>query len=230
MVYNIGMMKQYEDKDWLQKKYWDEELSTYEMARLCECSQSTICYWMHKSRIKLRNHSEVRLIIRKKCKLIYWNKDWLTEQYWKKQLSSCQIAKICGVRKNAILRSMKKLNIPRRTLSEARKGKFSGSNNAQWKGGRSVAKGGYVYIYVFEHPNKNNRNCVFEHRLIMEKHIGRYLYLWETVHHINGIKTDNRIENLKLLPGNEHNTRVQEVYKENLFLKEQLANFLSIKT
>lgn len=63
---------------------------------------------------------------------------------------------------------------------------------------------GYVLIYLrADHPLREQlstaRNgIVFEHRLVMTKHLGRPLAKGETVHHKNGIKTDNRIENLEL--------------------------------
>lgn len=61
---------------------------------------------------------------------------------------------------------------------------------------------GYIYCKCPTYPNKSK--LVFEHRLVMEKHLGRYLSVEEDVHHINGIKTDNRIENLTVMNKKEH--------------------------
>jgi hypothetical protein len=72
----------------------------------------------------------------------------------------------------------------------------SGKNNGNWNGGRKKMRG-YIYILKPEHPFNNN-GYVLEHRLVMEKHIGRYLKPEEVVHHENEIRDDNRIENLRL--------------------------------
>ena len=93
-----------------------------------------------------------------------------------------------------------------------------------WKGGR-INREGYIAIYKPDHPSVKNKPYIMEHRLVMEKFLGRYLFPWETIHHKNGIKTDNRIENLKLLPSNEHNTKIQKVYQENTKLKEKLKEY-----
>lgn len=63
---------------------------------------------------------------------------------------------------------------------------------------------GYILIYCPDHPFKNSSDGVFEHRLIVEREIGRYLTKEEVVHHLNGKKDDNRIENLKILNKRTH--------------------------
>jgi len=63
--------------------------------------------------------------------------------------------------------------------------------------GHSYNKGGYVVVKVAEHP-RASKGYVYEHILVMEKFLKRSLSKDENVHHINGIKDDNRIENLEL--------------------------------
>ena len=75
---------------------------------------------------------------------------------------------------------------------------LKGENNYHWKGGTTRVKG-YIYVKSSEHPYRNGGDYVMEHRLVMEKKLGRYLVSNEEVHHINGIKDDNRIENLELV-------------------------------
>ena len=80
-----------------------------------------------------------------------------------------------------------------------------GKLSKSWKGGISSCNG-YIKIYNRYHPN-NNRGYMLVHRLIAEKYIGRYLTNEETIHHINGIKDDNRIENLYLFNNNAEHAR-----------------------
>ena len=102
-----------------------------------------------------------------------------------------------------------------------RTGPRSGEGHPEWKGGRIQDRNGYIHVFVPDHPeclrlNETRRikanggyyrkeKYIQEHRLVMEKHLGRYLLPTEVVHHINGQKDDNRLSNLVLFGSNaEH--------------------------
>lgn len=74
----------------------------------------------------------------------------------------------------------------------------SGANGHHWLGGRSTDDDGYVRIWMPDNEMARRDGYVLEHRLVMAEAIGRPLDPQEVVHHINGIRDDNRIENLIL--------------------------------
>ena len=78
-----------------------------------------------------------------------------------------------------------------------------GKKHPKWQGGIRINSNGYRMIYFPEHPH-NIKNYVYEHRLIMEKRLGRILKKDEHIHHKNGNTLDNRTENLQIFSNSKH--------------------------
>ena len=83
--------------------------------------------------------------------------------------------------------------------------------NSHWREGKTIDPKGYTYLRIYSDSPyfsmahniyKDISGRVLEHRLVMATHLHRTLEEWEIVHHINGKRSDNRIDNLELLPGN----------------------------
>lgn len=74
----------------------------------------------------------------------------------------------------------------------------------KWNIEKVVSKGEYNYAVVKDHPNSIEFGYVLEHRVVVENHLKRLLNANEVVHHINGDKKDNRIENLEVLNAKTH--------------------------
>lgn len=72
---------------------------------------------------------------------------------------------------------------------------LTGPNHPRFKG--RIKHSGYIGL-------REGGKVYYEHRRVMEKHLGRTLSSHELVHHINGDKTDNRIENLEIVTRSEH--------------------------
>lgn len=150
-----------------------------------------------------------------------------------------RIGKIYGVSYTCIKNRLLKNNVKLRQGSESMKGQpknertkehcFNiskskmGELNGQYKNGKTKNIQGYILILSHNHPFKNSNNRVLEHRLVMEKYIGRYLTPKEVVHHINGIRGDNRIENLMLCKNTKEHFDIHwndEKYSRNKDIKK----------
>lgn len=107
-------------------------------------------------------------------------------------MSFTDLSKKFGIDRMTIYDRFKKYGIP--TDPKRRK---SREECNLWKGGR-IKRHGYILVKVSQHPYANYGGYVREQRLVMEKYLGRHLYPGEIVHHINGVKDDNRLDNLRL--------------------------------
>ncbi len=83
-----------------------------------------------------------------------------------------------------------------------------GEKNGKWNSGRLITSHGYVAVRVDrDHPHAwghGRTRYAYEHILLMERHLSRQLRQGEVVHHRNGNKADNRIENLELTTAQAH--------------------------
>ena len=75
-----------------------------------------------------------------------------------------------------------------------------GDGNPSYSGGRHKLSIGYVVILAPEDPEADSRGYIYEHRYVARQIVGRRLKKSEVVHHIDGDKTNNSIENLMVFP------------------------------
>lgn len=141
------------------------------------------------------------------------NKVWSTHIY------SCPV---CGKDKVIFNNTKKQIDQRRgcsqscaskRSYAEGRKPKFGnrlvGKDCPWWKGGISKNPYGYILEMAKDHPNRNSGGYVLQHRLVMEKVLGRFLENFEEVHHKNGRREDNRPENLEVVFKKSHRGHVR---------------------
>jgi len=140
-------------------------------------------------------------------------KEELYKLYWEKEYSLEEIRKMFNCGRETIRNKFKKFGIKTRSRAEAASTKrFQkkcsarniGRNNPHWKGGIIQNPYGYVYIKKPEHPRATKYGYVKRSYLVAEETLGRYLYANEITHHKNGIRNDDRPENIKVITRGEH--------------------------
>jgi transposase-like protein len=107
-----------------------------------------------------------------------------------------EIARRVGTKHQTVAKFLRLHQIPYTPFRQ------SGPNNPAWKGGRVVDKDGYILIWHPDHPHADRHGYVREHRLVMERVLGRYLLPTEVVDHIDGVRDHNDDSNLQLFASN----------------------------
>ena len=114
-----------------------------------------------------------------------------------------------------------------------------GTQAKTYKGPKRVGVGGYIEVALFPgdefYETMYSRSSkgegyvryVFEHRQVVAKHLGRPLQTWEHVHHIDGSKQNNSIENLELVDNKTHAV-ITALERENNRLKTELDHLRAI--
>ena len=121
--------------------------------------------------------------------------------YWKSKIGKPNVACIGKPRSEETKKKIGKANKGNVAWNRGKKfPQISGKKHHNWKGGKFIDRYGYILIHKPKHPFCNKSNYVYEHRLVMEKHLGRYLKSTEIVHHIDRNRQNNRLSNLLLFP------------------------------
>lgn len=167
-------------------------------------------------RVKKKDHPEVECSFCRKKKLIY--------PYEINRCKNFFCSKIC---KGYWLRENMKGHIVSKETREKIKKAITGkknpigsikkraSSNPNWKGGRFICSTGYILVHKKDHPYKDKKGYVSEHRLVAEEILGRMLEKKEVIHHIDFDKKNNKPENLCLF----------ENQKEHMKFHTKLAQF-----
>jgi len=166
---------------------------------------------------------------------MFISKEELYRLYWIEMMSTEQIAKMYGVTGWAVCGQLRSKGISVRTKGEGsrlalKQGRrhspmCKGEKASNWRGGRRILdKGnGYVRIYYPDsHPRKDKDGYVLEHILIWENTHRKPLPKGWVIHHLNGIKYDNRPENLVAMPSKKHYLLIPELNRRIKELEELL--------
>lgn len=162
--------------DQLRDMYWNQHMSGREIAALLGCTPAAVSMRMKSAGIKARHASEYPPTEKQRAA-------------WRENGHKLGISE----------RSRE----AREKISRANKGRRK-RDDYEFGGHEKKRPDGYIKVYSPDHPHATADGYVMKHVLVMERHIGRYLTSDEVVHHVNHIRSDNRLDNLRLMTKHDH--------------------------
>lgn len=174
-------------KEALLDLHYGKNLSTTEIAKIYNCHRDTVCLALKRYGIEPRGKIRKPLSEDLKANLIVL--------YVEQKLSTRTIGKILGRTHDYVSDKLKELGI----VVDDRITALQSERNPDWKGGKTISQG-YVEISSRAIQPKRKR----EHQIVMESYIGRELKANEVIHHIDGNKQNNNINNLALMDRSAH--------------------------
>lgn len=156
----------------------------------------------------------------------------LNRLYWEEMRTQAEIAQQLRVSRTTIHNTMRKLGIPILPSVKAKQRRIAAgiSHGPGWKE-KARNNGGYIKVKYPGHPRADKRGNVLEHIIVWETAHNRKVPKGWIIHHLNGIRDDNRLENLVAMPRGRHSDlarpykkRIRELEAKNKFLEEALKN------
>lgn len=185
------MEKKYHGKAWLRQEYVEKKRTTTELANECGVTSTTICDWLDRHDIERRSHREAQ-----EPDSDYTDSDWLKSEYVDKRKSMHKIANECDVTAATILKWLRRHNIDTRQQGDY---KYKNPPNHR------ISRHGYE---VVRSKLNGEQDRVYIHQLlaIAEGADPDKVFSdgeWHC-HHKNGIRWDNRSDNIDFKRGSEH--------------------------
>ena len=178
------------DEQLLRKKYVDEKMPMTHIADEFGCHHKTIINWIERHGIEKRDNFG-----RYESEKPWADEDWMRENYVEKGLSQSDIANKTEVSLSTIRRWMERHGIEKRSQSEAvTRGNLDNPVPVRLHEG----------YRTWTHSFRGERDTVLVHRLLAVSEYGFEATNGKVVHHKNGVRWDNRPENIELLTNSEH--------------------------
>jgi len=217
------------DNDLIERLYLNEYSPPREIADRLGVNVATIYKRIHVLGIN-RNRSEVLQAQYKRGRrpaLLKLDNETLKHLYLDEKMTPLQIAKRFNYAGSGnIIFRLRKMNLIKGNIV------YHGADHPSWKGGKYKPNdAGYIQLWIPEHPRANSRHYVLEHIVVWEEYHHKTLPRGYVIHHLNGIKNDNRPENLVAMKKAEHihqgepyKKRIRQLEIENRQLKRALED------